>query len=74
VAKIAGEYELQHAAVAAVAQTGLLVRGFAAEDAAAALPAWVRVATVVMTIGAMLLGALVRARAARLTPAKEVES
>jgi hypothetical protein len=74
VAKVAGEYELQHAAVAALVQAALLARGFAAEDAAVALPGWVRMAMVVVTMGAMLLGATVRARAARLTPAKEVES
>ncbi len=74
VAKIAGEYELQHAAVAAVLQALLLVRGYAAEDAASALPLWVRVAVVLVTVGGMLLGATVRARAARLAPAKEVES
>ncbi len=74
VAKIAGEYELLHAGVAAVLQALLLVRGFAAEDAASALPGWVRVALVLVTMAAMLLGATVRARAASLTPSKEVES
>ena len=74
VAKIAGQYEMQHAACAALVQTALLVRGFAAESAAAALPAWVKVALVVMTVSAMLLGASVRARAAKLNPSREVES
>ena len=74
VAKIAGQYEIQHAALAALLQTLLLVRGFATEDAAAALPTWVRVALVLVTVPAMLLGAAVRARAARLTPSKEVGS
>ena len=74
VAKIAGQDEMQHAAFAALLQTLLLVRGFATEDAAAALPAWVRVALVLVTVPAMLLGAAVRARAARLTPSKEVGS
>ena len=71
VAKIAGQYEMQHAAFAALLQTLLLVRGFAIEDAAAAPPAWVRVALVLVTVPAMLLGAAVRARAARSTPSKE---
>ena len=74
VAKIAGEHELLHAGVAAVLQTLLLVRGFAAEDAGAVLPGWVRVALVLVTMTAMLLGATVRARAASLRPSKEVES
>lgn len=74
VAKVAGQYEMQHAACAALVQTVLLVRGFAAESAAAALPAWVKVSLVVVTVSAMLLGASVRARAATLSPAKEVGS
>lgn len=74
VAKIAGQYEMQHAAFAALVQTALLVRGFAAESAAVALPAWVKVALVMMTVSAMLLGASVRARAAKLNPSREVES
>jgi hypothetical protein len=74
VAKIAGQYELQHAAFAALVQTVLLVRGFAAESAAAALPAWLKISLVVATISAMLLGASIRARAATLTASKEVGS
>ena len=74
VAKIAAQYEMQHAAFAALVQSVLLVRGFAAESAAAALPAWLKVSLVVATVAAMLLGAAVRARAAKLEPSKEVES
>ena len=74
VAKIAGQYEIQHAAFAALVQTALLVRGFAAESAASGLPTWLKVSLVVVTVSAMLLGASVRARAAKLTASKEVES
>jgi hypothetical protein len=74
VAKIAGGQEMLHAAAAAVLQALLFLRGFAGEQGAAALPAWVHAGVVVVTAGAMLLGAAVRARAARLTPIEEVES
>ena len=74
VAKIAAEYEMQHAAFAAVIQSVLLVRGFAAERAAAMLPMWVKVALLMVTVTAMLLGAAVRARAAKLTSSEEVGS
>ncbi len=75
VAKIAGQYEIQHAAFAAALQTALLIRGFGNEAAAAALPTWVKVGLVAITVPAMLLGASVRARAATLSPSsKEVES
>ena len=73
VAKIAGQYEMQHAAFATVAQSLLLVRGFAADGGAAAvLPAWLKVALVLVTVSAMLLGASVRSRVAKLNPSKEV--
>jgi hypothetical protein len=74
VAKIVGQYEMQHAAIAAVAQTLLLVRGYAGADPAAALPAWLEVALVAVTAPAMLLGAFVRARAAKLNASNEVGS
>ena len=74
VAKIAGQYELRHAAFAAGLQALLLIRGFAAEDAAAAFPAWLRLGLVLVTVAAMLLGAAVRARAVILAPSNEVES
>jgi hypothetical protein len=74
VAKVAAQYEIQHAAFAALVQTVLLVRGFTAESAAAALPAWLKVSIVVVTVSAMLLGASVRARAAKLNASKEVGS
>jgi hypothetical protein len=75
VAKIAGQYEVQHAAFTALLQTLLLIRGFGDEAATAALPIWVKVSLVLVTVPAMLLGALVRARAASLSQSpKEVES
>ena len=66
VAKIAGEYEVRHAAVTAAVQTALLIRGFADPVATATLPAWVKVSLVLVTVPAMVLGAVVRARAASL--------
>jgi hypothetical protein len=66
VAKIAGEYEVRHAVVTAAVQTALLIRGFGDPVAAATLPAWVKVSLVLVTVPAMLLGAVVRARAASL--------
>src|SRR3712207_415520 len=72
VAKIAGEYEMPHVAVAALLQAALLLRDFAAEDAGTARPVWLRVGLVSVTVSAMLLGGAVRARAAKLTPSKEV--
>jgi hypothetical protein len=74
VAKIAAEYEMQHAAFAALVQSVLLSRGFAADRAAAMLPMWLKVSLVVVTVTAMLLGAAVRAHAAKLTASKEVGS
>ncbi len=74
VAKIAGQYEVAHAAFAAVLQTLLLVRSYATADPATALPPWLEVALVIVTVPAMLLGAAVRARAAKLEPSKEVGS
>jgi hypothetical protein len=74
VAKIAGQYEVQHAAFAAVLQTLLLIRSYATADPATALPLWLEVALVMVTVAAMLLGASVRARAAKLEPSREVRS
>ena len=74
VAKIAAQYEMQHAAFAALVQSVLLVRGFTADTAAMMLPTWLKVSLVVMTVTAMLLGASVRARAAKLTASNEVGS
>ena len=73
VAKIAGQYEMQHAAFAALVQAVLLIRSYAA-DTPMALPTWLETAIVLVTVAAMLLGAAVRARAAKFTPANEVAS
>jgi hypothetical protein len=74
VAKIAGQYEVQHAAFTAVVQSVLLIRGFGADGAASMLPTWLKVSLVVVTATAMLLGAAVRAWAAKLTLSNEVGS
>jgi hypothetical protein len=74
VAKIAGEYEVPHAAVAAALQAVILVRGFAADPAAASVALWMHGAHVLVTAGAMIGGALIRARAARVGPPGEVRS
>jgi hypothetical protein len=65
-AKIAGEHELAHAGAAALVQTAILFGGFSAEPPATALPYGMRTAFVTITIGAMLAGAAIRARASRL--------
>ena len=74
VAKIAGHYELAHAAVAAALQAFMLLRGFAADPPAASVPFGMRAAFVAVTVAAMLAGAAVRARAARVTGQTEVRS
>jgi hypothetical protein len=75
VAKIAGEYEVRHTALAAAAQTVLLIRGFGDPAATATFPGWVKVSLVLVTVSAMLLGAFVRARAASLSQSpREVRS
>ena len=73
VAKIAGEYELAHAGVAFALQAVLMFRAFAADPAASLLPWWIRAGLVLTTGVAMLLGAAVRARAARFAPTHEVK-
>jgi hypothetical protein len=74
VAKIAGQHELAHAAAAAALQSLMLLRAFAADPPAAAVPFATRTAFVVVTAAAMLAGAAIRARAARLTAPTEVRS
>jgi hypothetical protein len=74
VAKIAGHYELAHAAASAALQAFMLLRAFAADPAATAAPMGMRIAFVAVTAGAMLAGAAIRARAARLGPPTEVRS
>jgi hypothetical protein len=62
-AKIAGLRELLHAAVVAIVQTMALVWGFTAGEYASFTPVWMRVALVLTTGPAMMLGASIRARA-----------
>jgi hypothetical protein len=62
-AKIAGRRELLHAAVVAIVQTMALVWGFTAGEYASFTPVWMRVALVLTTGPAMMLGASIRARA-----------
>jgi hypothetical protein len=71
VAKIAGQYEVRHAAFTAAVYTALLIRGFGDPAAGASLPAWVKVSLVVVTGPAMLVGAYVRARADSLSQSPE---
>ena len=72
VAKIAGHHELPHAAASAMLHSFMLLRAFAADPSAVAA-SW-RVAFVAVTAVAMLAGAAVRARAARLGEQTEVRS
>jgi hypothetical protein len=75
VAKIAGHAEWAHAGVAAAVQTASLVWAALASEYAPFTPGWMWASLVVLTAPAMLAGAAVRARAARLqTPSAEVES
>ena len=64
-ARVAGRREMQHAGVAAFVQTAALVWGFTAGEWAEFTPVWMRVALVLLTGPAMLMGASIRARAAR---------
>jgi hypothetical protein len=74
VAKIAGQYEKTHAAAAFLLQAFMMMRGFAADPAAIALPFGTRALLVGVTGVGMMLGAAVRARAARLGSSTEVGS
>jgi hypothetical protein len=62
-AKVAGRRERFHAAVVAIVQTIALVWGFTAGEYASFTPVWMRVALVLTTGPAMMLGASIRARA-----------
>jgi hypothetical protein len=62
-AKIAGLRERLHAAVVAIVQTMALVWGFTAGEYASFTPVWMRVALLLTTGPAMMLGASIRARA-----------
>jgi hypothetical protein len=73
-AKVASHEELLHAGVAAAVQTAALAWEYTIGDYAGFTPAWTRVALVLLVGPAMIAGASVRARAARLETPREVES
>jgi hypothetical protein len=64
-ARVAGRREMLHASAAAFLQTMALIWGFTAGEYAEFTPAWMRVALVLLTGPAMLVGGSIRARAAR---------
>ena len=64
-AKVSGRQEMQHAWAAAILQTAGLVWGFTGGEFAAFTPVWMRIALVLLTGPAMLVGASIRARAVR---------
>ena len=67
-ARVAMHYEMHHAAAAAAAQTVALIWGFfIRDDFASYTPIGVRVALIVLTGPAMMVGAAVRTRAAQST-------
>lgn len=71
VAKIAGQYEMVHAGAAFALQAFMMLRAFAAEPPAIALPAGARTWLVLFTGLGMLTGAAVRSRAARMGSSTE---
>jgi hypothetical protein len=66
-ARVAGRQEMLHGWMAAIVQTAALIFGFTIGEFAGFTPIWMRIALVVTTGPAMLLGASIRARAARST-------
>ena len=64
-ARVAGTREVLHGSVAALLKTMALAWGFTAGEYAGFTPAWMRIALVLVTGPAMLVGASIRARAAR---------
>jgi hypothetical protein len=64
-ARVAMADEMRHAAAAAAAQTVALIWGFTAGEFASYTPIWMRIALVILMGPAMMVGAAVRARAAR---------
>jgi hypothetical protein len=64
-ARVAGTREMLHGGVAALGKTMALAWGFTVGEYAELTPAWMRIALVLATGPAMLVGALIRARAAR---------
>jgi hypothetical protein len=66
VARIAGAREMMLTALTAALQTALLIWAFTAGEYADYTPVWTRIALVVLTAPAMMGGAAIRARAAKL--------
>jgi hypothetical protein len=66
-ARDACRQEMRHAWVAAFVQTAALIWGFTGSAYAEFTPGWMRIALVLLTGPAMLVGASIRARAARST-------
>ena len=64
-AKIAAREEMLHGWTVALVQTAALVYGFTIGEYAESLPVWTRIALVLLTGPAMLVGASIRARAVR---------
>jgi len=62
-AKVAGVAEVAHVALAGVIQAGFFIMEFTSDGNPAMYPFWVQVALPLVTIPAMLAGAMVRARA-----------
>ena len=62
-AKLARSAELTHAGVAAGLQTVLFLWGFTSGETAPLTPVWMRWAIILVTAPAMLVGAMVRAKA-----------
>jgi hypothetical protein len=65
-AKLAGSAELLHAGIAAALQTVLFAWGFTSSETAPLTPVWMRWAIILVTAPAMLVGAMVRAKARAL--------
>ena len=65
-AKLAGARDLMLGGIGATVQTAILVWGFTAGEYAGWTPVWARFALVLLIGPAMVVGAAVRARAARL--------
>jgi hypothetical protein len=73
-AKIAGVSEMPHAAASAALQGFIVMRGFATDPGAASVSLAMRLAFVAVAAAAMLAGAAIRARAARVIAQTEVRS
>lgn len=68
-ARVAGQYEVTHAGIAATVMTLVLVSGFQNPELSQGMPLWMQIAVVLVTGTAMVAGAAIRARAAGVSPA-----